>query len=92
MKEFVLFAFRESNEILTLLSFPVLKIQFPLLKMCLLAIHRGWGWGVEVVSSAAFLPYRLFSSLFKCRNVFYEVYWQESLTLKLKATNMGSKE
>lgn len=48
--------------------------------------------GVEVVSSAGFLPYRPFFSLFKCRNVFYEVYWQENLTLKLKATNMGSEE
>lgn len=92
MKGFVLFAFRESNEILTLMAFPVLKIQFPLLMMCLLAIQRGWGWGVEVVSSVRFLLYRLFSSLFKCRNVFYEVYWQENLTLKLKATNMGSEE
>lgn len=91
MKGFVLFAFRESNEILTLIAFLVLKIQCPLL-MCLLAIQRGWGWGVEVVSSAGFLPYRPFFSLFKCRNVFYEVYWQENLTLKLKATNMGSEE
>lgn len=50
------------------------------------------GVGVQVVSSAGFLPYRLFSSLFKCRNVFYEVYWQENLTLKPQATNTGSEE
>lgn len=48
------------------MAFPILKIQFPLLSMCLLSIQRGWGWGVEVVSSAGFLPYGLFSSLFKC--------------------------
>lgn len=74
MKGFVLFAFRESNEMLTLMAFPVLKIQFPFLIMCFVSIQIGWGWGVEVMSSAGFLPYGPFSSLFKCRNVFYGVY------------------
>lgn len=76
MKGFVLFAFRESDEILTLMAFPVLKIQ----------LHFFFAYDVssghserlvgffEVVPSVGFLPYGLFSSLFKCGNFLYEVY------------------